>query len=74
MSPQDREKTAFMTPEGLFEFMRMPYGLSTAPETFARAVNIILSGLTYDICLCYFDDVIVFLKIFKSIATVYRQY
>jgi len=62
MSPQDREKTAFMTPEGLFEFMRMPYGLSTAPATFARAVNIILSGLTYDICLCYFDDVIIFFK------------
>ena len=62
MSPQDREKTAFMTPEGLFEFMRMPYGLSTAPATFARAVNIILSGLTYDICLCYFDDVIIFSK------------
>jgi len=53
MSPQDREKTAFMTPEGLFEFMRMPYGLSTAPATFAGAVNIILSGLTYDMSLLF---------------------
>ena len=40
----------------------MPYGLSTAPATFARAIGIILSGLTYDICLCYFDDVIIFSK------------
>ena len=45
-----------------FEFLRMPYGLSTAPATFARAIGIILSGLTYDTCLCYFDDVIIFSK------------
>ena len=38
------------------------YGLSTAPATFSRAIGIILSGLTYDICLCYFDDVIIFSK------------
>ena len=60
MTSEDREKTAFITPGGLFEFLRMPYGLSTAPATFSRAVGIILSGLTYDICLCYFDDVIIF--------------
>ena len=62
MFPEDREKTAFITPDGLFEFLRMPYGLSTAPATFARAIGIILSGLTYDTCLCYFDDVIIFSK------------
>ena len=60
MSPEDQQKTAFVTPHGLFEFLRMPYGLCTAPATFARAIGIILSGLTYDICLCYFDDVIIF--------------
>ena len=62
MSPEDQQKTAFITPHGLFEFLRMPYGLCTAPATFARAIGIILSGLTYDICLCYFDDVIIFSK------------
>ena len=62
MSPEDQQKTAFVTPHGLFEFLRMPHGLCTAPATFARAIGIILSGLTYDICLCYFDDVIIFSK------------
>ena len=62
MCPEDREKTAFMTPHGLFEFLRMPYGLSTAPATFSRAISIVLSGLTYEMCLCYFDDVIIFSK------------
>ena len=62
MSPEDKQKTTFITPHGLYEFLRMPYGLCTAPATFARALGIILSGLSYDICLCYFDDVIIFSK------------
>ena len=62
MCPKDREKTAFMTPHSLFEFLRMPYGLSTAPATFSQAISIVLSGLTYEMCLCYFDDVIIFSK------------
>lgn len=40
----------------------MPYGLSTAPATFSRAISIALSGLTYETCLCYFDDVLIFSK------------
>ena len=35
----------------------MPFGLSTAPATFQRTMDIVLSGLTYAICLCYLDDV-----------------
>ena len=62
MCPEDREKTVFMTPHGLFEFLRMPYGMPTAPATFSRAISIVLSGFTYEMCLCYFDDVIIFSK------------
>ena len=60
MHPDDREKTAFSTPGELYEFLRLPYGLSNAPATFSRAIGIFLSGLTYAECLCYFDDVIIF--------------
>ena len=62
MHPSDCEKTAFSTPGGLYEFLRLPYGLSNAPATFSRAIGIVLSGLTYAECLCYFDDVIIFSK------------
>ena len=62
MFPEDRKKTVFIIPDGLFEFLCMPCGLSTAPATFARAIGIILSGLTYDTCLCYFDGVTIFSK------------
>ena len=40
----------------------MPFGLSTAPATFSRAISIILSGLTFESCLCYFDDVLIYSK------------
>ena len=59
MSPEDREKTAFITSEGLWEFLRMPFGVSNGCATFQRAIQIVLSGLKYDTCLCYFDDIII---------------
>ena len=58
--PDDREKTAFVMHGGLYEFNRMPFGLATAPATFQRAMELALAGLTYSICLCYLDDIIIF--------------
>jgi len=36
----------------------MPFGLSGAPSTFCRLMQIVLSNLLYKICLCYLDDII----------------
>jgi hypothetical protein len=38
----------------------MPFGLATAPATFQRAMEQALASLTYSICLCYLDDIIIF--------------
>ncbi|UYV81558.1 K02A2.6-like, partial [Cordylochernes scorpioides] len=56
----DREKTAFITPDGLFEFKVMPFGLCNAPATFERMMDNLLKGLRWTICLCYLDDVVIF--------------
>lgn len=57
---KDRAKTAFSTQFGHFEFLRMPFGLKTAPATFQRAMDNILRGLQGIHCLIYLDDIIVF--------------
>lgn len=56
----DRPKTAFITPDGLFEFTVMPFGLCNAPATFERMMDNILRGLKWQICLCYLDDIVIF--------------
>jgi hypothetical protein len=55
--PADVAKTAITTPFGLFEYLRMPFGLRNAGNTFQRMMDRILAGL--DFCFWYLDDVIV---------------
>ncbi|UYV74165.1 hypothetical protein LAZ67_11002276 [Cordylochernes scorpioides] len=62
----DQEKTAFITPDGLYEFRVMPFGLCNAPATFERMVDNLLAGLKWTICLCYLDDIIVYASSFKE--------
>ena len=38
--PEDREKTAFTTPWGIFMYDKMPFGLMNACTTFNRAMEI----------------------------------
>ena len=59
MAPEDCEKTAFCTQEGLFEFNVIPFGLCNAPATFQRLMDCVLAGLQWSSCLVYIDDVII---------------
>ncbi|KAE8904474.1 hypothetical protein PF007_g25363 [Phytophthora fragariae] len=62
MAPGDRDKTAFTTKQGLYRFVRMPFGLMNTPSTFQRMINGVLRGLTWLTCLVYLDDIVVFTR------------
>ncbi|GFY28572.1 retrovirus-related Pol polyprotein from transposon 17.6 [Trichonephila clavipes] len=62
----DCEKTAFITPEGLYEFKVMPFGLCNAPATFERMMDNFLRHFKWTMCLCYLDDIIVFSETFED--------
>ena len=66
LEEKDREKTAFCTPDGLFEFKVMPFGLCNAPATFQRLMDMVLAGLQWTNCLVYLDDIIVVGKTFSQ--------
>lgn len=68
----DREKTAFITPDGLYQFKVMPFGLCNAPATFERMMDSLLLGFKWSTCLCYLDDVIIFLQPLKHISSAFR--
>jgi hypothetical protein len=62
--PADIPKTAIITPFGLFEYVRMPFGLKNAGMTFQRFMDQILGDLPYTIV--YLDDILVASKDLQS--------
>jgi len=62
MNLTDREKTAFSTDKGHYEFSRMPFGLKGALGTFQRLMNKVLLRLNGLKAFVYLDDSIVYAK------------
>ncbi|KAG1095701.1 hypothetical protein G6F40_012350 [Rhizopus arrhizus] len=60
MAEDSIEKTGFVTKKGIYEFLVMPFGLTSAPSTFQAMMNSILGEYIGKFCLVFIDDVLIF--------------
>ena len=66
-------KTAFSTKQGHWEYKRFPFGLKTAPATFQKLINSVLSGLTGTRCFVYLDDIVIYARSLVEHETKLRE-
>ncbi|CAH2223131.1 jg19574 [Pararge aegeria aegeria] len=57
VSPESVKYTAFITPDGQFEFLRMPFGICNGPSIFQRAISKAVKHLKF--LLVYVDDLLI---------------
>lgn len=60
LNEDSRKYTAFTTDRGQWQMTRLPMGLKISPNAFSRVMTVAMSGLNYDKCFVYLDDLIVF--------------
>jgi len=66
LSPGSRARSAFVTPDGLYQFKRLPFGLQASPPNFQRLMDRVLKDLQWEECLCYLDDILIFGRTFEE--------
>lgn len=66
ISEGDAQKTAFMTPFGLFEHLRIPFGLTNAQATLQSVVQHLFGDLMFKNSLVLFDDFLMYSGDYKQ--------
>ncbi|KAL0812161.1 hypothetical protein ABMA28_009538 [Loxostege sticticalis] len=66
IAERSKEKTAFVTPEGQYEYNRMPFGLANAPAVFQRVIHKILNKTKVPYVIIYMDDILIPSKTFDE--------
>jgi hypothetical protein len=68
---ESRQYTAFVTPQGLFQWKVMPFGLVNAPAVFSRMMRKLLQGL--DDVMNYIDDILIYTETWEDHVKAVRQ-
>ena len=58
LTDRAKEISAFVTPDGLYQYKVMPFGMKNSPATFQRLIIMLITGL--DNCKAYIDDAIIY--------------
>jgi hypothetical protein len=66
VASDSKEKTAFVCPDGLYEFEVMPFGLTNAPASFQHLADTVFCDLKWKEVLIYLDDIVVFSNTFDE--------
>ena len=66
LSERTKNVSAFVCPFGQFRWTKMPFGLKNAPAVFQRLMDLILTGLSWECCMVFFDDIVVFSKTWED--------
>lgn len=62
------------TADVLFEYLRMPFGLQSAPEVFQRLMQRVLERLNPRIAILFLDDVIVHSSGFENTCRIWTPF
>ncbi|CAC5399811.1 unnamed protein product [Mytilus coruscus] len=66
LDPSTAHKSAFVTPSGVYQWKRRPFGIASAPASFQHMLTHVLHGLNYQMALVYVDDILVFRRNFEE--------
>jgi len=69
LAPEERVKTVFVTPDGKYQYRRLPMGLAESPSYFQKLINTVIKDLKYSHCMGYFDDLPCMGKTFETFCT-----
>ena len=60
LTDRAKEISAFVTPDGRYQYKVMLFGVKNLPATFQRLINMIITGLDNSYCKAYIDDAIIY--------------